>query len=113
MHNEAPLYTTWRDWFFNILLFNYFCLDLDVLPDHHWFVNCPVTTIYLCWLRYSPSSDKEDYFVCLFAVTPLLAVVWVLSLSIPHGIHIMVPTHPYFFWVVCHLSRTLPPKEPE
>ena len=35
----------------------------------------------------------------------------VLSHSIPHGMHIVVPTHPCFFWVACHLSRTFPPKE--
>ena len=27
--------------------------------------------------------------------------------------HLVVPTHPYFFWVTCHPSRTFPPKEPE
>ena len=28
------------------------------------------------------SPEKEDYFVCLFAMTPLPAVVWMLSLSL-------------------------------
>ena len=27
--------------------------------------------------------------------------------------HLVVPTHPYFFWVVCHPNRTFPLKEPE
>ena len=27
--------------------------------------------------------------------------------------HLVIPTHPYFFWVVSHPSRTLPPKESE
>ena len=39
--------------------------------------------------------------------------MWVLSLSIPHGMHLAVPTHPYFFWAVCHPSRIFPPEEPE
>ena len=40
-------------------------------------------------------------------------MVWVLSLFIPQGMHLMVPTHLYFFWAVCHPSRTFPPKEPK
>ena len=31
---RPPFYTTCRDWFFTFLPFNYFCLDLNVLPDH-------------------------------------------------------------------------------
>ena len=57
--------------------------------------------------------NKKDYFVCLSAVAPLPATVWVLSLSIPHDMYLVVPTYPYFFWVVCHPNRTFPPKEPE
>ena len=34
-----------------------------------------------------------------------------LSLFIPHGMHLVFLTHPYFFWVVCHPNRTFPPKE--
>ena len=113
MHGEGPLNTACCDWFFTILAFNYFCLDLGVLLDYHWFVNCPAITTYLCWLRHSPSSDKEDYFVCLFTVAFLSTIVWVFSLAIPHGMHLVVQTHPYFFWVVCHPSKTFPLKEPE
>ena len=40
-------------------------------------------------------------------------MVWVLSLFIPQGMHLMVPTHLYFFWAVCHPSRTFSPKEPK
>ena len=36
-----------------------------------------------------------------------------LSLSLLHGMHIVVPTHPYFFWTVCHLSRTFSLKKPK
>ena len=57
--------------------------------------------------------DKEDHFVYLSVVAPLPAMVWVLSLSIPHGMHLLVPTYPCFFWAVCHPSRTFPPKELE
>ena len=34
-------------------------------------------------------------------------------LPIPHGMYLVVPTHLYFFWVVCHPSRTFLPKELE
>ena len=73
----------------------------------------PSTTIYLCWLHHSLSPDKENYFVCLFTVAFLFATVWVFSLPIPHGMYLVIPTHSYFFWVVCHPSRTFPPKELE
>ena len=40
----------------------------------------------------------------------LPTTVWVFSLSIPHGMHLVVPTHPCFFWAVCHPNRTFPQK---
>ena len=62
-------------------------------------------------------QTKKAIFFCLLAVAFLPVTVCVLSLSlslsIPHGMHLVVPTHPYFFWVTCHPSRTFPPKEPE
>ena len=64
----------------------------------------------MCWLCHSPLPDKEDYFVCLFIVAFLSTTMWVFSLAIPHGIHLVIPTHPTFFWVVCHPSRTSPQK---
>ena len=61
--------------------------------------------------------EKEDYFLCLLAMTLLSAMVWVLSLSLSllilHGMHLVVSAHPCFLWVACHPSRTFPPKEPE
>ena len=36
---------------------------------------------------------------------------WASSLTIPQGMHLVVLIHPSLFWVVCHLSRTFPPKE--
>ena len=55
---------------------------------------------------------KAILFVCLSWLF-LPVIVCVLSLSFPHGMHLVVSTHPYFFWVACHPSRTFPPKEPE
>ena len=77
------------------------------------FVNCPTTTTYLCWLCHSPLPNKKDYFICLLTVASLSTTMWVFSLAISHGMHLVVPTHPSFFWGVCHPSRTLPPKEYE
>ena len=74
-------------------------------PTTHWFVSYLATTIYLCWQCHSPLLDKEDYFIYLLTVA--------FSFAIPHGTHQLVPTHPFFFWVVCHPSRTSPPKEYE
>ena len=90
---------------------------MGVLADHLLVVNGSATTTYLYWLCRSPLPDKEGYFFCLLAVAFLPVTMCVLSLSlslsIPHGMHLVVPTHPYFFWVVCHPNRTFPPKEPE
>ena len=79
----------------------------------YWFVNCLAATTYLCWLCYSSLLDKKDYFVCLFTVAFLSTIMWVFSLAIPHGMHLVVPTHLSFFWVVCHPSKTSPVKESE
>ena len=54
------------------------------------------------------TPNKEGYFVCLPAV---LQCECSLSLLIPHGMHLVVPTHPYFLWGICHPSKTFPPKE--
>ena len=86
---------------------------VGVLADHLLVVSCSATTTYLCWLCRSPLPDKKGYFVCLLAMTFLPVTVCVLSLFIPHGMHLVIPTHHYFFWVVCHPSRTFPPKELE
>ena len=49
----------------------------------------------------------------MLTVASLSATIWVFSLAISHGIHLVVPTHPSFFWMVYHPSRTLPPKKYE
>ena len=89
--------------------------SVGVLADPLLVVSCSATTTYLCWLCRSPLPDKEGYFVCLLtmAFLPVTVCVLSLSLSIPHCMHLVVQTHPYFFWVACHPSRTFPPKEPE
>ena len=98
---------------FTILAFNYHFFGLGVLTDHHWFVSCLATTTYLYWLRHSPLLDKEAYFVCLLTVAFFSVMVWVFSLAIPHGMHLVIPTHPYFFWVVRHPNMTFLLKELE
>ena len=60
-----------------------------------------------------PITRQRNYFVCLLTVTSLSTTVWVFSLLIPYGMHLVVPAHPYFFLVVCHPNRIFPPKEPE
>ena len=67
----------------------------------------------MCWMLHSLSPDKEDYFVSLLTVVFLSTTMWVFPLPIPYGMHLVVPTHPYFFWVVCHPSRTFSLKELE
>ena len=41
----------------------------------------------------------------------LSTTVWVFSPTISHGMHLVVPTYPSFFLVVCYPSRTSTPKE--
>ena len=52
-------------------------------------------------------------FVCLSWHSYLLRYGCSISLSIPHSMHLMVPTRPYFYWMLCHPNRTFPPKEHE
>ena len=66
----------------------------------HRLVNYLATTTYLCWLCHSPLPDKGDYFVCLLIMT--------FSLAIPHGMHLVVPTHlSSFGWIVIPAGRFL------
>ena len=52
-------------------------------------------------------------FICRGILTCYCVGALSLSLSLLHGMHIVVPTHPYFFWTVCHLSRTFSLKKPK
>lgn len=54
-----------------------------------------LTTTIDLWL-----SDNESSF----STRP----VYTLSLSVSHGMHPVVLTHPYLFWVACHPSRIVP-----
>ena len=69
--------------------------------------NTAITT-YLCWLCHQ--TKKIILFVCLSWHSYLLRCGCSLSLPIPHGMHLVVPTHPCFFWAVCHPNRTFSPK---
>ena len=58
-----------------------------------------------------PIIRQRGLFCSLFYHGTLTCYgVSALSLSIPHGMHLVVPTHPYFFWAICHPSRTFPQK---
>ena len=113
MHSKGPLYSACYDWFLlfqPLTAFVWFgcpCrppLVCQLLSQHH----LPVLTVPL------PITRQRRLF-CLFVRRGTLTCygVGALFLSIPHGMHLVIPTHPYFFWVVCHPSKTSPPKEPE
>ena len=62
------------------------------------------------------SSARQKRLFCLFACYDFfypLQCVCPLSLSILHGMHLVIPAHPYFFWMTCHSSKTFPPKKPK
>ena len=80
----------------------------------------PLTTTDLSFvqpppLTYAGCATRQRKLFCLFVCRGTLTYysVGTISLRIPYSMHLMVPTHPYFFWAVCHHSRTFPPKEPE
>ena len=96
----------------------YYCQPLTTFvwiwvsfPTIYWFVSYSATTTYPCQLCHSPLPDKEGRFVCLFTVAFLSTIVWVFSLAILHGMHLLVLAHHFLFQVVCYPSRTSPPKE--
>ena len=113
VHSKNPLYTACHDWFLPFQFLTIFVWFRVFLLTTHWFVSCLATTTYLCRLCHSSLLDKEDRFVCLHTVTFLSTTVWVFFLAIPYGMHLVVPTHHSFFWVVCHFSKTSPQKEYE
>ena len=96
-----------------ILALNYLCLVWVSLSTTYWssVVQPPLFTYVGCAAPLC-QTKKAILFVCLLWFF-LPVTVCVLSLSTPHGMHLVVPAHPYFFWVACHPSRTFPPKEPE
>ena len=81
----------------------------------------PLTTFVQSWCTCRPPLDRlcatphhqtKMTILYMFAVTPLPAEVWFLSphpsWHAPSGSSSALP-----IWVVCHPSRTLPPKEPQ
>ena len=104
VHGQCPLfYSACHDW---ILLF-------QPLITFVW-SGCTYRPplVHLRWLCHSYHQIKKTIlFVCLPWHPYLLRCG--CSLSIPHGMHLVVPTYPYFFWMICHPSRTFPPKGPE
>ena len=94
-----------------LIAFVWYRCPCQPLTGRQWFSHhhLPVLTVPF------PFAKQRGLF-CLFACLLWLFLpitVCVCSLSIPHGMHLVVPAHPYFFWVACHPSRTFPPKEPE
>ena len=63
---------------------------------------------------HSLSPNKRKLF-CLFVCRDTLSCygVGAFSLPIPYGMHLVVPTQFWLFWVICHPNRTLLLKEPK
>jgi len=61
-----------------------------------------------------PITRKRRLF-CFFVChgIPTYYGVGALSIPISHGIHLVISTHFYFFWTVCHPNKTFPSKKPE
>ena len=73
------------------------------------------TTIGSSVLAAPLPITRQRRLFCLFVCLPWHPYLLRCgcSLSIPHDMHLVVPTHHCFFWVIFHPSRTFPPKEPE
>ena len=99
---------------FTVLALNYLCLVWVSLLTTYWssVVQPPPLTCAGCATPFC-QTKKTILFVCLLAVAFLPVTMCVLFLFISHDMHLVVSTHPYFFWVVCYPSRTFHPKEPE
>ena len=97
---KGVLYRACRDWYllFQPLAAFFWCgCPCRPLTSRQWFNHhhLPVLAVPL------PSAKQKRLF-CLFACYGFfypLQCVCSLSVSIPHGIHLVVPTHHCFFWV--------------
>ena len=108
------LYRVCRDWYllFQPLTAFVWCGRPCRPLTGHQYVQPPPLTCADC---VAPLCQTKKFilFVCLPWLFYLLQCVCSLSLSIPHGMHLVVLTHLYFFWVACHPNRIFPPIEPE
>ena len=98
---------------FTILPLNYFWSGVSVLPGPPTGLLAAQPTP-LPYVGYTTShSQKKGVFV-LFSCLPWRSPQdkdWAFSLTNSHGMHLVIPTHLYPFWVVCHPSRTFSRKE--
>ena len=81
-------------------------------PDHPLVCRLPSHHHYLV-LAMSHSIPRQKNFV-LFPFSPRHFHPdkgWVFFLTNSYGIHLVIPVHLSLFWVVCHFSKTFPPKE--
>ena len=98
-------------------------LLFQLLTAFVWF-RCPYRPLLVC----QPLSQhhlfvlvvpflitRQRRLFCSFICCGTLTCYGMGALSpfVPYDMHLVVPTHPYFFWVVCHPNRIFPPKELE
>ena len=76
-------------------------------------VQPPPLTCTGCAIPHHQTKKTIFFFFFFCRGIPTCYGVSALSLPIPHGMHLVVPIHIYFFWTVCHPSETFPPKEPK
>ena len=114
VHNWGPFlyYPQW--WVFTILALNRFCPGIGILPRPPTSLSTAQPSPFICAGRVtSHSQTKEFYFVFLLTLAFPSGYGWAFSLTIPYGMHLVIPTHLSLLRVVCHLTRTFPPKKLE
>ena len=96
-----------RSLFIVLVMTRFYCFsplsNLGVLADHQWSICVP-------FLHHQ--TKKGILFVCL-PWHPFLLQSGIFLSPYPSWHAPSGSNSAYFFWVVCHPSRTLPPKEPE
>ena len=102
-------YLSWL--FFTILAFNYFCLDLGVLPNHP--LVCQLLNHHhLLVLAVPLPITRQRKLVCLLVHHGILIHHSVGILSCYPSWHAPSGSNSSsLFWVVCHPNRIFPPKE--
>ena len=105
---EAPYILPVVTGFFTISPFNHFFLVVGVLPDHPLVCQLPPPpTCAGCAISHYQTKNS-----ILFAYSSWHSHLeqGVHSLTILHGMHLVVPTHLSLFCVVYHPGRTFLPK---